>query len=140
MADLTVTAASVVAGTNATIDRGTAGATITAGQLLYLDTSVTPSTYKLCDSDSATAIVRTPVGIALNGASSGQPLSVLTSGPINPGATVTVGRVYVASDTAGGIMEVGDLEIGDYVSVVGIGTTTSNINVQFIVSGVAVLA
>lgn len=38
MADLTITAANVTAGALATTVTGTAGATITAGQLVYLDT------------------------------------------------------------------------------------------------------
>ena len=56
MADLTLTAASVLAGSNATTRLGTAGATITAGQVVYFDD--TTNTFKLADTDSATAAVR----------------------------------------------------------------------------------
>ena len=37
MADLTITAANVVPGAGARITNGTAGATVTAGQVVYLD-------------------------------------------------------------------------------------------------------
>ena len=135
-ADLSVTAGSVVPASDATMENGTAGATITTGQVVYLDSST--NTFKLADADSATSAVRTPYGIALNGASSSQPVRVLKAGGLNPGATVVVGKVYVLSTTAGGIAPVTDLATGTYVSVLGIGTTTSNIQVVVQVSGVAV--
>ena len=123
MADLVVTAANVVAGTGATTKTGTAGATITAGQLVYLDSA--DSKYKLIDADAAaTADI---AGVALNGASNTQPISILTAGALNPGATVAVGTVYCGAVTPGGIAPVADLIAGDYISVLGIGTTASNI-------------
>lgn len=137
MADLSVTAANVI-GLGTTED-GTAGATITAGQLVYKDTT-DANKFKLTDSDSATAAVREIFGVALNSASSGQPLRVLKGGIMTLNAVVTVGEIYVASDTAGGIMPEGDLEIGDYVQVLGIGTSTTTIKIQPINSNVAVAA
>lgn len=125
MSDLSITAANVAAGTAAVTVDGTAGATITAGQCVYLDS--TTSTYKLCDADSATAAVRAPAGVSLNGASSGQPIKIQTGGNINPGATVVVGQIYVPSATAGGIAPVTDLTTGWYTSILGVATTTSNI-------------
>lgn len=136
MADLTVTAASVLAAEGATILSGTAGATITAGQVIYKDTSDS-NKMKLCDSDGGTAIIRTPAGIALHGADSGQPIDYCTEGDINVGATLAVGRIYVASDTAGGIMPSADLEAGDYTSVLGVATTASNLKMKLIIGGVA---
>ena len=85
MADLSITAASVLAGSDASIKDGNLGAAVTAGQVVYLDTS--DSRWKLADNNSATAIVRVPGGIALNGGASGQPVKVLTNGPITIGAT-----------------------------------------------------
>lgn len=137
MADLSVTAANVVEGADARKETGVAGATITAGQVVYKDAS-DANKFKLCDVDSATAAARVPYGIALHGASAGQPLTVITAGNINPGATAVVGKVYVASDTAGGIMPVDDLEAGDYTSIIGIGTTASNIKLGILSGGVAV--
>ena len=101
MADLTITVANVAKGTGASTTNGTAGATITAGQVVYLDSA--DSRYKLADTDSATAAVRAPVGIALHAALSGQPLQILTGGLITIGATTVVGVPYYLSGTAGGI-------------------------------------
>lgn len=135
MADLTITAASVVKGTNAKTEAGTAGATITAGQVVYRDSS--DGKYKLADADSATAAVRSPRGIALNGASDGQPLTILTEGDVTIGATITAGVSYYLSDTAGGIAPYADLATGDYPTVIGIAKSTTVLSVKFNESGAA---
>lgn len=135
MADLTITAANVAASGGAKTRTGIAGATVTAGQVIYLDTS--DGRYKLADSDSATAAVRSPFGIALNGAASGQPLTVCTEGPVTIGATLTAGTVYYLSATPGGIAPVADLVTGDYPTIIGIATSTSVLKVKFQESGVA---
>ena len=133
MADLTITAASVAPGTGAKIDRRyNAGATITAGQLVYLDT--TTETLLLADAN-ASALTAVLHGVALHGASSGQPLAVLTDGPITIGATVTLGHVYALSATAGGIAAVADLATGHYTSLLGVATSASVIDVAIHVSG-----
>lgn len=138
MADITITAANVVAGSNAVIGYGTAGATITAGQTLYADSSDSDS-LKLADADD-TAAKATVVGIALHGASDGQPLQYIKTGTITIGGTVAVGTVYVQSGTAGGIAPVADLASGDYTTTLGIGKTASTIDVRIHNSGVQVPA
>ena len=65
MADLTITAANVLPGSNAVTENGLLGATVTAGQAVYKEAAT--GTWKLSDADSATAEVRTVGGIALNG-------------------------------------------------------------------------
>lgn len=135
MADLSITAANVLAGAGATLASGTAGATITAGQTVYYDSAA--AKYKLADADSATAAVRSPVGIALNGASDGQPLKVLTKGTITIGATLVAGTTYYLSDTPGGIAPAGDPTTGDYPTIIGIATSTSVLKVNITESGVA---
>jgi hypothetical protein len=136
MVDLVVTPANVVAGTNAKVEHGIAGATIAAGQTVYKDSAT--KRYLLADADSATPDARFSLGVALNGAANGQPLAIVTGGNVNPGAVVAVGTVYVQSDTPGGIMPAADLETGDYVTILGVGTTASNIALGIMVSGVAV--
>jgi hypothetical protein len=128
MADLSITAASVVAGSGAKKAAGTAGAAITAGQVVYLDTAT--NTYKLADTDSATAAVRSPVGIALHAASANQPLTIVTSGPVTIGATVAVGDVYYLSGTAGGLAPFADVAAGDYPCIIGICTSTTVLDVK----------
>ena len=135
MADLSITAANVLAGAGATVARGTAGATITQGQAVYLDAS--DGKWKLADNNSATAAVRVPGGIALNGASNGQPLAVLTAGPITIGASLTAGVAYYLSDTPGGICPVADLASGEYPCLIGMATSSSVINVAINPAGVA---
>lgn len=123
-ADLSVTAASVLASATALTGAGTAGATITAGQTLYIDASDS-NKLKLADAN-ASAATATVVGIALNGAASGQPVRyVYEDSTFTPGATLTVGEVYILSATAGGLAPVGDLASGYYPGVLFIAKTTS---------------
>jgi len=135
MADITITAANVLSLAGATSDRGTAGATITAGQAVYYDAA--DSKWKLADSNSGTAAARTPGGIALNGASNGQPLAVHKEGPITIGGTLTAGVAYYLSDTPGGICPVADVGAGEYPTVIGVATSTTALNVRITSAGVA---
>ena len=133
MSDLSITAASVAAGTSAVVNDVTSGATITAGQLCYLDSS---NQAQLTDADAVgTASI---TGIALNGASSGQPIRLQLAGNVNPGATVAVGTFYVGSTTPGAIALKTDLGSGDFVSFFGVGTTSSNIVIGLVNSEVAI--
>jgi len=138
MASLTITAANVAAGTNAVIKRGNAGATITAGQVVYLDTTTTGE-WLLVDADAAAAIARGSgqIGIALHGASDGQPLAVQTEGNITIGATMTAGLAYFLSPTPGEIGVYGDVLSGDYVTLVGVSTSTTVLSLLFKYTGVA---
>ncbi len=133
MANLTVTAASVEALPTSAQKTGIAGETITAGQPLYYS-AADQRYYK---ASSTTATTANAAGIALNGAAAAQPIAMLTAGPIDIGATVTVGEVYVVSDTAGSIAaEIDSLE-GEFITVLGVGVTTANINVAINASGIA---
>lgn len=134
MADLTITAANVVASANAVRESGTAGATITAGQLVYLDT--TDMRYKLADNNGAAAL-RVPNGVALNGAANNQPLVIQKAGDITIGATMTAGVAYYLSDTPGGICPVADLASGEYPCIIGIAKSASLMEVGIHPSGVA---
>jgi hypothetical protein len=136
MADLTITAANVLKGTGAITETLIAGATITAGQTVYKDASDSNKA-KLYDADGAAAL-RSFYGIALNGASSGQPVTVLTDGPITIGATVAVGVAYYGSDTPGGICPFADLEAGDYPTIIGIGISATQIKIRPIAAGVTI--
>ena len=94
MVNISVSAASVLKGAGAKTNVGTAGATITAGQPLYM-VNREPDTLRLADANLSAAAAAV-VGIALHGAFSGQPIEyVVEDGDFTPGATLTVGRVYV---------------------------------------------
>lgn len=58
-------------------------------------------------------------------------------GPITIGATLTAGVAYYCSGTAGGIAPVADVTTGWYVTIVGIATSTTVLDVKFHASGVA---
>lgn len=130
MASLSITAANVVKGSNATVENGTAGATITAGVVVYKDAA--DGKFKIADADSATAAARNPYGIALNGASDGQPLAVIRRGDVTIGATMTAGLAYYLSPTPGEIGVVGDVLSGDDPIVIGVAksTTVLTVNIQ----------
>lgn len=108
MADLSVTVAEVQITTNTQRINGTAGATITAGQLLYLDVSA--GTYKLAQCDG-TAEEATVAGLALHASLAGQPINMQVTGNFTVGATaaMTVGENYWASDVAGSIQPDADV-------------------------------
>jgi hypothetical protein len=134
MADITVTAASVVSGSNAVIIRTKLfGEACTAGQLVYLNSSDD----KLYKAKDDTAVHAAVVGILLNGGGAGQPGAYQLAGYVNPGGTVVVGMVYGVSDNAGGIAPYTDLGSGDFVSVFGVGYSATLILIGIQVSGVA---
>lgn len=132
-ADITVTAASVVPDSGFAYVDTTAGATITAGQVVYIDTS---STAQLAKND--TAVHAAARGIALHGASANQPLKVMTGGVITAGGTVVVGKVYTVSANAGGIAPITDSTSGMYVTILGVGTSATKITLSIKAFGVAV--
>lgn len=118
MADLSITAANVIAAAGSVIKYGTAGATVTAGQIVYKEDA--SKTYKLADADSATQEVQEADGMALNGAAAGQPLAVLERGDVAMGSILTAGARYYLSSTAGGIEPEADLSSGEEVNLLGL--------------------
>lgn len=135
MTDISITAANVAAGADARKERGTAGETITAGQVVYK--SASDSRYYLADADESAAAQRTPLGVALNGASAGQPLEIQKGGSITIGATLTPGTTYYLSDAPGGICPLADLASGDYYCIIGIAESASVLALGIKYSGVS---
>lgn len=135
MSDLSITAANVVPGSDAVVEHGTAGVSITAGQQVYLDSAT--GKYGLADNNSATAGVRKPRGTALHAAAANQPLAIQRDGSITIGATMTAGVAYYLSDTPGGICPVADLASGEYPSLIGMATSTTVLDLNYQESGVA---
>lgn len=135
MAALIQTAASVVEGAGANKASGTAGGTLTAGMPLYEDTADGNKLKAARANAATTAIVK---GIALNNASSGQPITYQSGGEINLGATLVVGEVYCLSDlVAGQIVPYIDLGTLDYVIPLGVAKTASNFLLNVTNSGTA---
>jgi hypothetical protein len=132
MADLVITAANVAKGSDATVENGTAGATVTAGQAVYLDTA--DGRLKLADNNgTGTRSVR---GVALHGAAAGQPLQIQRAGDITIGATMTAGAAYYLSATAGGIAPAADLAAGMDPILIGMAKSTTVLTIDIIDVGV----
>lgn len=96
--------------------------------MVYKDTTAS-DVIKLADANSS-SLTATVIGIALTGASTGQPVVYQTSGRLTIGGTITSGGVYVASATAGGVAPVADLASGWRTSTIGIGVSTTVLDVQ----------
>ena len=130
MTAITITPADVIAAAGSSLGTGTSEGTITAGDVVYLNTST--SRYALADADvEATSVV---AGIALNGASASQPFDFIKSGTLTVGAQATTGLVYYLSPTAGQFDDAVPAS-SDYVTTLGIGLTSTTISINIHVSG-----
>jgi hypothetical protein len=140
MANIAITAANVAKGSQGQVLKGvTAGQAITAGQVVYLNT--TDSKYYLAESDD-TAAKANIAGIALNSApGANQPISICTlDNDFTVGGTVVAGTAYYLSTTAGSICLASDLANPNYVTLVGIGISATKIKLNPVVSGVIIPA
>lgn len=132
MADVSITAANVRASERAIKLRGTAGATITAGQIVYRDTD---EKFKLAQ--STTRITSNIIGIATSGGADGQTIEVVTRDPeLTVGGTLSLsaaaaGGAYVLSAAAaGGIAPHGDLAATNWLVFLGVAISTTKMNFQ----------
>jgi hypothetical protein len=140
MADISITAANVGVGASTLKTRVVQfGEAVTQGQAVYVSTS--DSKYYRCDADTqATAIA---AGIVLSpAATNGYGLIALPAEQpglalVNLGATLAVGTVYAVSVTAGGIAPIADLATGDYITTLGVATTTALLDLRIVVSNTA---
>jgi hypothetical protein len=140
MASLTITASQVLLTSGQKI-LGIAGATITAGQSVYLDTAT--NTWKLAQADGTAAEAGSDgVGISLNGASSGQPVEVAGPGCIvqlGAGAAAAAGTVYIPGATAGDIAPTADVTTSGYFrTVLAIGKGSTSVKVIGVYAGAAI--
>ena len=103
MTDITVTAAKVASQPDTRTRSYKAAATITAGQALYI---LAAGTVGLADASSGGAALIQYRGIALNGASTGEAVTMAFEGPVE-GFTLTgnVDAYLYLSNTAGAIAD-----------------------------------
>lgn len=134
MADITVTAANVKLISNSRTKTVQFGETITAGQSLYLKAA--DGKYWRGDADALDTAAFTGIALSNGGANSYGSMADKADTEIDIGGTVTVGQIYVVSVNSGGIAPYSDLATGDYVSVIGVGKTTTNILLYPAASGV----
>lgn len=124
-ADVSIISTSVVPGASAVFRFGTAGAAITAGQLVYLD--ATTNTWKLTDANASDTVADVD-GIAVVTVASGGPITVVTrDDDLTLGGTTAKGTIYIASATAGGIAPAADLATNMFLSVVAIGKSATKV-------------
>lgn len=131
MASLTITASQVALNSGEVI-RGTAGATITAGASVYLDTST--NKWKLAQADGTIAEAgQSGLGIALHGASDGQPLAVAGPGcdvTLGAGAAPAASAIYIVGATAGDIAAAADVSTtGHFRSILALGKGSNKVRV-----------
>ena len=137
MANLSITAANVVPSEGAVISSGTVGGTavtVVAGNLLYKHTDGT-----LLLATNATAVGAAVVGMALGGAGTGQVVRYVSEDPdLTLGATATVGDPIYLTTAGGCSILTADLDIGEFVTFLGITTVAnSKVNFKIVASGFA---
>lgn len=141
MANYTLTSSSVVPSTSALMRETTAGATIGAGQPIYLDSADLDAQNrgkaKLADAN-ASATTAAVVGLAANSASAGQPIRYIEEdSDYTHGLTsATAGDVVVLSATAGALCPAADIATG-YYPVVCLVVTSATKAILKIVAGTA---
>ncbi len=137
MAALSITAASVLANSNAVRDSGIAGEVIAAGQAIYVNS--TTNRVMLADTNSATAEARVAKGIALNGAAAAeQPVAYIKEGDLTVNAVLTKGVGVYLGGAPGAIVPVADLTTGDYTCFLGIAKSTTVLAIKIQSAGVSI--
>lgn len=110
------------------------GATISAGQPLYLDSA--DNEHKLCD-NNASAATATIKGIAMTpGVDGGYGLMAVSGSIILVGTTAAVGETYYAGATAGEIVPDADVATGNYISRIGTAESATQIKLAIEYTGV----
>lgn len=130
MADVAFTATSIKPGANAQIEHGYFGATVTQGLAVYLDSSDNEWKLGNCETSATTAAV---VGLALTSGADGQPGTIITGGNMTCD-NVVAGETYILS-TAGKICPITDVAMNDYVTIIGVATSTTNLKLGILASG-----
>jgi hypothetical protein len=138
MADITVTAANVQQSSAAKKSSVVADVAITAGQLIYIDATTGGAKLALASGTEAQAAV---VGIAINDAAIGQPITYAEKDVLlGVGGTVVPGTGYILSGVAGafGPSSATDLPgTGEFITAIGVAVSVTEINLQLSVTGTA---
>ena len=133
MADLTQTAANVNGHVGFKTSNIVYGETVVAGNAVYK--KATDSKYwKAINSAAADA---TAVGIALTGGAADEPGVIQISGPVDLGATLTIGEQYYVSNTAGAIAPAADIGTGEFPFLLGIASAADKLEIKLFGTGVA---
>ena len=133
MAAITITAASLGIGDGAVVQQYEVGEEVTHGEVIYLDTA--NKDYRLADADAAATAKAAAVAVTY-GSADGQTVLAITRGKLVIGSGLTQGTEYYLGTTPGTIVPKADLATGDYVTRIGIASSTSILDVSIDVTGV----
>lgn len=133
MADLSITPADVVPGTQSRRSTLIAAVAISAGQAVYINAS-----NQLALADCSADTTAGAVGIAVNSCAPGQPCTFHAEGDLEVGSVITAGTIYVLSATAGGIAPATDLASTNLVTILGVGIDATSIQVGIQATGIEV--
>jgi len=137
MANVTITSASVVPSSDAVYGTGTAGESIAVGDMVYLDSGTTKLKLAASDDDIVTDATMVAVGMSMNDASLDQPVNYLIEDPaLAMGSALTSGTVYMVSFTGGKVAPVADLGVAEYLTVVGVSNSATELNLKIVPGGV----
>ena len=138
MADISQTAANVaLGGANVPTRIVQYGESVTQGMPVYR--SDADSKYYQCDAnDTAAKAVAAGIAISPGATNSYGVIALPASGPgkslVNLGATLAVGTAYAVSAAKGAIAPIADLGTGEYITILGVATTTALLDLQIVVS------
>lgn len=133
MADITITATSVVPGATAKTVQGVAGETIAQGKAVY---KTAAGLWMLADADSATAAAKDVTGVSLTSSALNQPIVVAKEGEVTIGGTLVAGDPYFLSSTPGGIAPYADLSAAEKVVQIGVAKSASVLDIDIQNTGV----
>lgn len=110
------------------------GATVSPGQPLYQDSA--DDEFKLADANASSATANAK-GIAITpGVDTGYGLIAKGGSIILVGTTMVVGEQYYVGPTAGSIIASSELTTGDYVTLLGVAATTTQLNLTIKATGI----
>jgi len=140
MANISQTAANVAVGASTTPTRLVQfGEAVTQGQPLYQHTN---GKYYQCDANDGVAKALAAVIALTPGAIDGYGIVALPSSTpgrslVNLGTTLAISTAYAVSATKGAIAPLSDIGSGEFVTVLGVATTTALLDFQPSISNTA---
>ena len=130
MADIVHTATGALGNTAGTYEDVTWGGTVTAGMPVYKHTD---SKHYAALND--TALHAAVVGYAMSGGAAGQRGRILTAGILTLSGGLTKAITYYCSVNAGGIAPIADVLSGDFVTILGVASSTTTLKIVSYASG-----
>jgi hypothetical protein len=135
MTDLLFVASDILASPSAKRSEGISGGVPVAGDVVFMSPD-DRQWRRASNNDSTTNGAKVPSGIALNGATAGQPIDVLVLGDLTVSSVLTPGDAYYLSANPGKICPRADVVAGMDVCFIGIAKATNILMVNFMVPGV----